>query len=589
MRKLSVRIEAHIVIRLVQQILFTVLPHRAILLLTILVTLAILSPAQSHGNDQRTSFCFGEHTIVLLNGQILTTDRSHTIARSMVIRNGQIVQLNQSTDWEALSYNGCQEVIDLRGRTVIPGLIDSHIHFIRQGLAPGHDVRDIETIFTISDLQSLLGKRTAALPKSEWITVIGGFAVEQFKEGRFPTMAELDVASPQHPVYMQKGFAGPAMTNSAGKAIFKEKGVTVSEDGRLQKGEETHSAFHALKAEQTFEDQKQSTRALMRYANRVGLTTVLDEGGTPFPGAALFTPQRDYEALLDLWRKGESTVRIRAQFSVFDGKKEKGALEDQIEHAWYRFGDDMFRITALGEHVVTFPREGIVNPAYASKVQEIAQHGWSHEQHSVSFEENKQHIAAIGTVHAKFPITDLRWSLAHVFEMGKDGDLTHLNHLKSLGMGVRVQNQGYTVPTDRFPLGRTLGGKNAGPLYRTLVDSGVPIGAGTDGSLLGPMNPWLSIYFMVSGKDSAGNLVNPGQMITRMEALRLYTMGSAWFSFDESRLGSLEPGKFADLVVLSEDYLTVPEEKIRTLQSVLTVVGGNIVYEEKSALLERMN
>ena len=561
--------------------------HCASLLFTMMFILAFLQTAQSHGSDHTTSPCFGEQTLVLKNGQILTMDRSNTIARSIVIRNGHIVQLGQSSDWEALSHKGCQEVIDLRGRTVIPGLIDSHIHFVRQGLAPGHDVRHIETVFTISDLQALLGKRAATLPESEWITVIGGFAVEQFKEGRLPTMDELDVAVPQHPVYMQKGFAGPAMTNSVGKAFFKEKGVTVSEDGKFKPGEETHSAFDALKAEQTFEDQKQTTRALMRYANRVGLTTVLDEGGTPFPGAALFTPQRDYEALLDLWRKGESTVRIRAQFSVFDAKKGDGELEDQIEHAWYRFGDNMFRITALGEHVVTFPREGIVNPAYASKVQKIAQHGWSHEQHSVSFEENKQHIAAIGTVHAKFPITDLRWSLAHVFEMGKDGDLTHLNHLKSLGMGVRVQNQGYTVPTDRFPLGRTLGGKNAGPLYRTLVDSGIPIGAGTDGSLLGPMNPWLSIYFMVSGKDSSGNLVNPGQMITRMEALRLYTMGSAWFSFDESRLGSLEPGKLADLVVLSEDYLTVPEANIRALHSVLTIVGGKIVHEEKNAQLER--
>ena len=185
------------------------------------------------------------------------------------------------------------------------------------------------------------------------------------------------------------------------------------------------------------------------------------------------------------------------------------------------------------------------------------------------------------------PITELRWSLAHVFEMGKDNDLTHVNTLKSMGMGVRVQNQGYIVPTDRFPLGRTLGAKNAGPLFRTLVDSGIPIGAGTDGSLLGPMNPWLSIYYMVTGKDSAGNMVNPGQTITRMEALRLYTMGSAWFSFDESHLGSLEPGKLADLVVLSEDYLTLPEEQIRTLHSVLTVVGGKIVHEDKSVQLVR--
>ncbi len=145
----------------------------------------------------------------------------------------------------------------------------------------------------------------------------------------------------------------------------------------------------------------------------------------------------------------------------------------------------------------------------------------------------------------------------------------------------RVQNQAYSIPTDQFPLGRVLGGDNAGPLYRILIDSGIHMGAGTDGALVGPMNPWLSIYYMVTGRDSGGQLINEGQTLSRLEALRLYTINNAWFSFEEQQIGSLEVGKKADLVVLNADYLNVPEEDIRSLRSMMTMVDGKIVYMEK--------
>ena len=170
-------------------------------------------------------------------------------------------------------------------------------------------------------------------------------------------------------------------------------------------------------------------------------------------------------------------------------------------------------------------------------------------------------------MNANKPIADLRWSLDHAFEVTDE----HLSRLKNIGVGLTVSNTKY------LPITPLLG---AAP-YRDIVNSGVQAGASSDSSNVSPLNPWLNIYFMVTGKNVAGEMVNDGQQITRLEALRLYTVGSAWFSFDDDELGSIEAGKLADLVVLSDDYLSVPEDEIKGLSSVLTIVGGKVVHADE--------
>jgi len=522
--------------------------------------------------------CTGYSGYKLINGQIITMDANDSVLSSLIIENGRIVATGETNIVEENA--PCHRVIDLAGRTVIPGLIDSHIHFVRAGSAPGHDMRGAETTFSIPELQTLISVQVQALPPGQVLSIIGGIAAQQFTDHRFPTLLELDEAAPDNVVYVQKGFAGPAFTNSAGRDFFATKGINVAEDGTIEAGKATVTAFMAVKAGQTHEDRKQGLQRLQRHANSLGLTTVADQGGVPFPGAGFFDASKDYQPLLDLWRNGELTVRIRAQRLSYDSDDQPGMVEDYLNNSWPQFGDEFLKTTALGEHVVSFPTNGEVNPAYGAKIQKISMKGWSHEQHSTSYMENQQHVDAIELVHAKYPITNLRWSLSHVFELGHDGELAEINKLKSMGMGLRVQNHGYTMPTDIFPLGRALKGPNSGPLYRTLVDAGVKLGAGSDGPLLIPMNPWLSIYYMVSGKDSAGQLVNEGQTLSRLEALGLYTRNNAWFTFDEQDLGSLEVGKAADLAVLNGDYLNMPEADIKTLGSVLTMVGGKVVYTD---------
>lgn len=447
-------------------------------------------------------------------------------------------------------------------------------------LQPSFDLRQAENSSSIDELLQLVQQQASIIATDKAITIIGSINPQQFTEKRFPTMSELDAVAPKHLFYAQQGFAGPAFTNSAGQRLFSSKGIKVGNDGSIARGLPTIMAYKILKAAQTQQDRIDGLQRLQHYANSLGLTTVADQGGVPFPGAGFFDPVKDYQAALSLWQDHQLTVRVRAQRLSYDSNEQPGKVEAFLESAWPQFGDDFFKVTALGEHIVTFPRDGEVNPAYTSKIQAIAAQGWSHEQHSTSVMENRQHIDAIEFVHKTQPIDQLRWSLAHVFELGHEDDLSSVNRLKAMGMGLRLQNHGYSYPTDTFPLGRMLEGPHSGPLYRTLIDSGIKLGAGSDGPLLGPLNPWLSIYYMVTGKNSAGRLVNPEQTLSRMEALSLYTADNAWFTFDESELGSLEVGKVADLVILNKNYLSVPLEEIKALRSIMTMVAGNIVYAD---------
>ena len=437
--------------------------HRSKAFLGLLFTLAVVSGTAcsdqqesalaNDGADQNQA-CSAYTGVELLNGQIITMDEHDTVVSSLTIENGRIVALGVTTsDHEDTS---CRRRVDLHGRTVIPGLIDSHVHFVRAGSAPGYDVRLAETAASITELLELIRAAAQTVPSGQAITIIGGISPQQFVEKRFPTLQELDAAGLDHVVYAQRGFAGPAFTNSAGRQFFTEKGVSVAEDGSIEAGKSTVAAFMALKSGQTHEDRKRGLQRLQKYANRAGLTTVADEAGVQFAGAGFFAPENDYQAMLDLWRDKNLTVRIRAQRLSYDNDVLAGAVEEFLANAWPRFGDEFLKVTALGEHIVSFPRDGQVDSAYTSKVNKIAMTGWSHEQHSASFMENQQHIDAIESAHADYPITELRWSLSHVFEIGHDDDLTTVNKLKSMGMGLRLQNHGYSVPTDTFPLGRTL-------------------------------------------------------------------------------------------------------------------------------------
>jgi predicted amidohydrolase YtcJ len=515
--------------------------------------------------------------MVLHNGKIATMDARGTTATSVTIRDDRIVAVG--TGRGIPPHSSCATVIDLRGRAVLPGLIDSHDHIVQLTLRPGHDMRTIETTASIANVQQAIRAKAATVPAGQWITAIGGWSQNQLAEKRLPTLAELDQVAPKHPVYLHVGFAGPAATNSAGKAFFESKSVAVGPDGSIGANAPATAALVALRSLQTFEDKKRGARDAMAYVAGLGLTTHMDKGGGWPPdtegakglaqlgngGAGEVNPFTGFDQLFALHREGPLPVRVRIFFYMQDITPAVPFVRQRVNNAFFDFGSDYLKVSGFGERI-----HGPSAPpgVYEAAIRVAAEHGWAHDQHTGNLEEEKAFVDIWERVNATTPLASLRWCLAHVPGI----DVPTLNRLKALGVGISSTGGRYLNGTAAQP----------GAQFRLLMDSGLPLGHGSDGGSVAPINPWPHIYFMVTGKNSAGELIEPGQTLTRMEALRMYTTGNAWFSREEQTLGSIEPGKLADLFALSEDFLDparVPDEAIKRITSVLTVVGGRIVHD----------
>ena len=543
-----------------------------LLVLASLVTSVGTAQPAGSGSDE---WCAISGDLVLTNGRFLTVDADDSIQSAVRIRGDRIVAVGGDVG----SFD-CDRRIDLGERTAVPGLINNHLHFLRAGIRPGYDVRAVETSTSIAELQAAIAARAAGLPPAtdaldgaDFISIVDSWSPRQFAEQRQPTLAELDEAAPNHAVYMMGYPFGPGVTNSIGKRFFEAAGIAVSDEGAIagQPGPELNEAqraYEVLKQNQTLDDKLRSLRELMQFSNTVGLSTVL-EGGGSFPGPGVFDEYRDYDAVMALWRERELTVRFRLFFqgwATVDGGIE--AIRQRVDNTFMGLGDDMLKVSGLGENVVanTTPIQPL--QMFVDAYTIAAEHGWLIHQHSVNVQELDTHTTAFERVNEIIPIADLHWNLSHVQEI----DAGILERLKAIGAGVAVQNHYYH---GSFPMG------DVGPPYRLILDSGAHMSAGSDG---GPFSPWISIYHMTTGLTSYGDPILADQAITRMEALRAWTLGSAWDAHSEDDLGSIEPGKLADIVVLSNDYLAVPDEALRGLKSVLTLIGGEIVYSDGSVV-----
>jgi predicted amidohydrolase YtcJ len=519
--------------------------------------------------------CADARDLRLVNGRIVTMDPRNSIVSWVTIQNGRFDAVGAGH-----KLNPCTKVINLRGRTVVPGLIDNHNHFVLLGLRPGHDTR-LETAASIADVQALLQARAKTVQAGQFITAMGGWNPAQFAEKRLPTLAELDAATPNHPVLVYLSFLGPAATNTPGKAFFAGKGIEVSPAGLIAANAPSVVALNALRSIQTFEDKKRGSLDAMAYSASVGVTTNVDMGafvipGLPdiqdsfvFDGLASADPFHMYDAFLALHKEKKMSTRLRVFFLSMDTQPNIPLLTQRLLNAFGGFGDDMLRISGIGEFATAWPLFGPMNapPNYEAALHSVAKQGWPFQQHTLSLAEDQLTASTFEKVNAVTPIAALRWSVAHVPKI----DQATVNRLKAVGAGIAIH-----------PFEYLAGAPGAGPPIRMIVDSGIHVGAGSDSAQISTLDPWLMIYYMVTGKNAGGQLINPGQLLTRQEALRLYTADNGWFFHEEDKLGSIEPGKLGDLVALSDDFLDpnkVPDEAIKRLKSVLTVVDGRVVYD----------
>ena len=524
--------------------------------------------------------CSWSRDLRLVNGRIHTMDPRNSIVSEVTIQDGRFVYVGPLGNRRVTP---CTRTINLGGRTVVPGLIDNHNHIVALGMRPGYDTR-LENAFSIGAVQETIRNRVKNIPAGSLITSMGGWNPRQFAEKRPPTMAELDAAAPNNPVLIYPsggGAGGPAAgyASSRAKTFFEGKGVPVTPEGVIANGEPFTKAIAVLRDMQTFEDEKRGTLDAMTYTVGLGLTTQVDQGftiprGTPDmkssqivdPGLATFSPWTAYNAFLALHRERKMLNRLRIFWYTRDTELGVPLLKERLINNFPGLGDDMLKPAGVGESVVAGGLTQTLPANYEAALQIIAKQGWAFSQHSTTLVEDKFTTATFEKVNLTRPIADLRWSISHVPRI----DLETLNRLKAIGAGVEVHAWTYLN-----------GAPGSGPPYRMILDSGIHAGGGSDAANVTSINPWLMIYHMVTGKNSAGELVNSGQQISREEALRLYTVNNGWFLHEEDKLGSIEAGKLGDLVVLSGDYFDpgrVSDEDIRSVKSVLTVVDGKIVH-----------
>jgi predicted amidohydrolase YtcJ len=527
---------------------------------------------------------------VFVNGKVVTGDASFSVKEALAIKNGRFVAAG--TDSEMRRWIGrSTSVVNLSGRTVIPGLIDSHMHATVAGLSWNSELH-WEAARSLAEGLNQIEAAAKDKPVGTWIIIGDGWAPTQFPEKRLPTRAELDAVAPKHPVYVQY-LRQAAVLNSAGlAAVGIDRNAADPQGGRFERdptsGEPTgvlqgvpawESAYAKI-PRPTLDQLRQSLRNYFRELNRLGLTSVgdLQTGGVTFAHRRL---------LADMANRGELSLRLDYYLAPNDPGDELEQLQLAAEEVRQLPANDMFRFAGFGETLIRGTGDGDVlsNPngftvqaeakeKFRNLLRFFAGAGYSFHLHTTQDNTARQLLTVIEEVNRETPFSRQRIAFAHL----EDATPETIARIKKLGGGVSVQDRLVLTGDYYMDLWGQAKARNAPPL-RTLIDSGVPLGAGSDALRSSNYSPMLCLWWLITGKSVAGTPIrDPSQNVTRLEALRMYTMGSAWFTFAERRKGSIEPGKLADLAVLNADYLTVPEDQIRSIESVLTMIGGRVVY-----------
>ncbi|MEO8259327.1 MAG: amidohydrolase family protein [Acidobacteriota bacterium] len=488
----------------------------------------------------------------LINGKIYTMDGSKRVVSRALIQNGRFAAVGNSV----AAPRGVR-VVDLKGRTVIPGLIEAHDHIVLVGNRPGRHVL-LEDVFTLPEVVRRYQATAAGTPAGEFITTIGPIASMQFPEQRLPTLAELDAVN--RPLYINAAQGG-VRTNSLGRAWLEPKGVMVAADGAIANGATGATLALRLLREQflTAESRKRNAFEALSYYAGLGITTHLDNGAfhseAPSGGVANENTYTMHNPFLALDAEKRLPARLRFNYLHQDPPTDPAlpTLSQRLRNSLPFFGNDWIRSGGIGE----FTGGGIAG------LRAIAAAGWRAEDHTLNLASFQGLVESREMVHAQIPITNLRWVISHVPQVNVD----LVNRFKAIGGGLLV---GWG------PL-RT--GMNVGPAYRMLFDNGIHLGYHSDGGDITVINPWLNFYTMITGRNLKGDVIND-QTLTRAETLWLATAANKWF-IEEDDLGSIEVGNHADLAVLDRDFFTVPDEDIKRVRSILTIVGGKIVTDAR--------
>ena len=530
--------------------------------------------------------------MILTNGRITTLDELRPHVSAIAIKDGCFLAVG--TEREVMTYRGNNtNVIDLHGRTVIPGLNDSHIHVIRGGLNYNMELR-WDGVPSLADALQMLKEQARRTPPPQWIRVVGGWSEFQFKERRMPTLNEINEAAPDTPVFILYLYAHALLNRAALRAAGYTKDTPNPPGGEIQRdmngnptglliAKPNASILYATLAKGpklSYGDQINSTRQFMRELNRLGVTSVIDAGG------GFQNYPEDYQVVEELSRNAQLTVRIAYNLFTQRPKQELEDFSKWIKMTGPGIGNDFYRVNGAGEMLVFSaadfedwlePRPDlspIMEDELKAVIRLLVQNRWPFRLHATYNESITRFLNVFEDINRDIPFKGLRWFFDHAETIST----RNIERVRALGGGIAIQDR-MAFQGEHF-LNRY--GKEAAeqsPPIAKMLEMGVPVGAGTDATRVASHNPWVALYWLVTGKTIGQTLLYPeSNRLGRMEALRLYTVGSAWFSHEQDKKGSIEVGKFADLSVLFADYFSIPDEEIKGLESVLTIVGGKVVY-----------
>ncbi|MGF6603794.1 putative amidohydrolase YtcJ [Paraburkholderia sp. GAS448] len=530
--------------------------------------------------------------LILYNGRVTTLDRSNPTATAVAIKDGKFAAVG--TDVEVLLLEGSStRVIDLKGRRVLPGLIDNHIHIIRGGLNFNMELR-WDGVRSLATAMDMLREQVAVTPAPQWVRVVGGFTEHQFDEKRLPTIEELNAVAPDTPVFILHLYDRALLNAAALRVVGYTKDTPEPPGGQIVRdsagnptglllAQPNASILYATLAKGPklpFDYQVNSTRHFMRELNRLGVTGAIDAGG----GSQNYPD--DYEVIQKLSDEGQLTIRLAYNLFTQKPKAEKEDFLNWTKTSKYKQGNDYFRHNGAGENLVfsaaDFEDFRVARPDMPPQmegeleevVRVLAENRWPWRMHATYDETISRALDVFEKVNRDVPLAGINWFFDHAETIsGKSMD-----RIAELGGGVAVQHR-MAYQGEYFVERYGAKAAEATPPVAKMLEKGIRTSAGTDATRVASYNPWVSLSWLVTGKTVGGLRIYPQRnCLDRETALRMWTENVTWFSNEEGKKGRIEAGQFADLIVPDRDFFACAEDEIADTTSLLTMVGGKVVY-----------
>ncbi|WP_457585264.1 amidohydrolase [Ensifer canadensis] len=530
--------------------------------------------------------------LILHNGLVTTLDRANPSATAVAIKDGKFLAVGQDQEIMALAGPGTR-IIDLKGKRVLPGLIDNHTHVVRGGLNFNMELR-WDGVRSLADAMEMLKRQVAITPPPQWVRVVGGFTEHQFAEKRLPTIDEINAIAPDTPVFLLHLYDRALLNGAALRAVGYTRETPNPPGGEITRDAQGNPTGLLLAKPNAgilystlakgpklpFEYQVNSTRHFMRELNRLGVTGVIDAGGgfQNYPD--------DYAVIQTLADEGQMTVRLAYNLFTQKPKEEKQDFLNWTSSVKYKQGTDYFRHNGAGEMLVFSaadfedfrePRPDMppeMEGDLEGVVRILAENRWPWRLHATYDETISRALDVFETVNQDIPLEGLNWFFDHAETISEQS----IDRIAALGGGIAVQHR-MAYQGEYFVERYGHGVAEATPPIKRMLDKGVKTSAGTDATRVASYNPWVSLAWMITGRTLGGMRLYPrANCLDRETALRMWTENVTWFSNEEGKKGRIENGQFADLIVPDKDFFACAEDEISFLTSELTVVGGRIVY-----------